>query len=981
MRKRMLCASFCLMIVACLPLSGGSRDDWFPFTLPWDDSTSSVTDLSGLLDAPAGKHGFLQVTPDGRFRFENNPARVRFIGAVNVAASNFPANAVARKLANRAAKFGINLIRVHLIDVEGSSGLFAHSSANTLDLDAARLDRMDYFLKCLKDRGIYYNFCIQSGRVFVEGDGVDAPVENGQSKYVTLFNETLIGLQKDFAEKTLKHVNPYTGLAYADDPALASVELTNENSLFLGWLSWQNDYIFADHPDGIGEYYSEELDGLFNEWLSERYGDDAALDSAWQGGGEQGQEIIRNGSFESGLTYWDTYIHAAGGASGTIQVLSSEAHDGAKSARVNVTQAGTAGWHAQIKPKPLTVQRGKDYRLVFFLKADAVHPFEIELLENQTWDWYGSYPFESSTEWTQGELYFTPSKDFTDSFVIQFDFGTTEGVYWLDGVSLVQAAGTGLEEGESIALGNVQRTQRSEIGKHSSARVGDNAAFYFDIEGRYIESLAGTMKQELGIKCPVTFTNNYYGLASIYSQSRADYMDAHFYWDHPSMPNGWSDTDWTMNNRSMLKDPYNSTVNHMPLSRVRNKPLVISEYNHPYPTVYQSEMPALFFAYGGFFDLDGLLYHAYYDFITDYAQKWQDLFFDIAMNPIVMTQFILSVPFREGRIRPALNTVTANYRAADVFNNTKIYQDAALLNLPEPGETTYFLSDGFAHGEFDADQTGLSGALNDPGQVISSSTGELEWDGAKGIFRINNPYWQEAAGFLRNQSIDLETIRIDQVHTTDGEDFAAIHLVAMDGMPIASSRSMVLVTAARLENKGLIWNPERTSLVNRGGEIALCEPVYGSFEFRNASPDSFAVYPLDERGMRRDPLSVTFTGSDARFSLGEKTLWYEIVNAGSGGSSVNPGPTVPERFVLFQNYPNPFNCGTTVEIKPNRTGGLSLSVLDTKGRRIIHKKMQVQGGEVVKERIDLSGFASGVYFVTIESQAGMRAGLKMVMMK
>jgi hypothetical protein len=96
---------------------------------------------------------------------------------------------------------------------------------------------------------------------------------------------------------------------------------------------------------------------------------------------------------------------------------------------------------------------------------------------------------------------------------------------------------------------------------------------------------------------------------------------------------------------------------------------------------------------------------------------------------------------------------------------------------------------------------------------------------------------------------------------------------------------------------------------------------------------------------------------------------------------VNPGPTVPERFVLFQNYPNPFNCGTTVEIKPNRTGGLSLSVLDTKGRRIIHKKMQVQGGEVVKERIDLSGFASGVYFVTIESQAGMRAGLKMVMMK
>ncbi|MBN1895227.1 carbohydrate binding domain-containing protein, partial [bacterium] len=746
-------------------------------------------------------------------------------------------------------------------------------------------------------------------------------------------------------------------------------------------LSWQTDYIFGDHPDGIGVYYSEELDGLFNQWLSEKYPDDAALASAWLGGGEAGGEIIRNGSFESGLGYWDTYIHTAGGAAGTIQVLSTEAHDGAKSARITVTQAGTAGWHAQIKPKPLSVQRGKDYRLVFFIKADAVHPFEIELLENQTWEWYGSYSFASSTDWKQGELYFTPPKDFTDSFVIQFDFGTTEGVYWLDGVSLVQAAGQGLEEGESLAQGNVRRTRRSEIGKHSAARVGDNAGFYFDVEGRYIESLAGYMKQELGVKCPVTFTNNYYGLVSIYSQSRADYMDAHFYWDHPSMPNGWSDTDWTMHNRSMLRDPYNSTFNHMPLCRVKNKPLVISEYNHPYPTAYQSEMPALFFAYGGFFDLDGLLYHAYYDYMTNYPQQWQDLFFDIAMNPIVMTQFILSVPYRQGRVQPALNRVVADYRDVDVFNNTKIYQDAALLNLSESGVTTYFLSDGFAHGNFNAGQTVLSGPVADPGQVISSSTGELQWDGILGIFTINNPYWQGTAGFLKNRVIDLGSIRIDQVHTTDGEDFAAIHLVAMDGLPLASSRSMVLVTTARLENRGLIWNPEKTSLVNPGGEIALCEPVYGSLEFRNASLDSFAVFPLDERGMRRNPLAVTFAGDNARFSLGEKTLWYEIVNAGSGGSSVNTGLEAPERFVLHQNYPNPFNSRTTVEFMPDRTDELIFSILDTNGRCIMYKKIHARRGEKVQERIDLDGSASGIYIVSIESQTGMRAGMKMVMMK
>ena len=45
-----------------------------------------------------------------------------------------------------------------------------------------------------------------------------------------MINERLIELQKDYARKLLLHVNPYTGLALADDKAVITVQIYNEES-------------------------------------------------------------------------------------------------------------------------------------------------------------------------------------------------------------------------------------------------------------------------------------------------------------------------------------------------------------------------------------------------------------------------------------------------------------------------------------------------------------------------------------------------------------------------------------------------------------------------------------------------------------------------------------------------------------------------------------------------------------------------------
>jgi len=47
----------------------------------------------------------------------------------------------------------------------------------------------------------------------------------------------LVDLQKEYARQVLTHHNPYTGTQYRDEPGVALLELTNENSLFAGWLT------------------------------------------------------------------------------------------------------------------------------------------------------------------------------------------------------------------------------------------------------------------------------------------------------------------------------------------------------------------------------------------------------------------------------------------------------------------------------------------------------------------------------------------------------------------------------------------------------------------------------------------------------------------------------------------------------------------------------------------------------------------------
>jgi hypothetical protein len=154
----MVLFSFCLLAEGKSPTSHPDQDKnskWIPYTLPWNDMP---LDLSFIYknDKPAGERGFLKVEGD-KFVFEDG-TEARFWGTNFNSAQNFPSHEHSEKVAKRLAKVGINIVRFHQLDAEWSTpNIFQFSRGenkpNTMSFDPKSMDRLDYLIYCLKQRG------------------------------------------------------------------------------------------------------------------------------------------------------------------------------------------------------------------------------------------------------------------------------------------------------------------------------------------------------------------------------------------------------------------------------------------------------------------------------------------------------------------------------------------------------------------------------------------------------------------------------------------------------------------------------------------------------------------------------------------------------------------------------------------------------------------------------------------------------------
>ena len=249
---------FCSSVPASDPEQVKNARKMIPYTLPWDDMP---IDLSFVYsnEKPAGNRGFLKAQGE-KFVFEDG-IEARFWGTNFNSAQNFPSHAHSEKLAKRLAKTGVNMVRLHQLDGHWATpNIFNFSRGankqNTLSFDPESMDRLDYLIYCLKKEGIYIYMDLLCYRLFRSGDGVEAFEQlRTAGRPYSNYNRKMIELQKKFNSDLWNHVNPYTKLAYKDDPVIAMAAITNELSL------WKESITV--------EPYRSELETMYRKWASE----------------------------------------------------------------------------------------------------------------------------------------------------------------------------------------------------------------------------------------------------------------------------------------------------------------------------------------------------------------------------------------------------------------------------------------------------------------------------------------------------------------------------------------------------------------------------------------------------------------------------------------------------------------------------------------------------------------------------------------
>ncbi|HBE02250.1 MAG: hypothetical protein A2096_04680 [Spirochaetes bacterium GWF1_41_5] len=295
----------CFFSLSCFAAAAVSEkpEEYYPMPIRWDTIAPDEINLRGkIYSIPAGSHGVVEQKGDRLIFKDGTPARFWGTGFAT-SIPGFPPDdkKEADILAKKLASFGINHVR--LIVSHSSSPNIWSKFFTSGSMESQEMDALDYFISALRENGIYYSFCLNpnAGPQFKKAGGIPDNghiADNFRHKGIQLFDKKAIQVICEWFRAFMAHVNPYTGIAYASDPALIYLDAVNEDSIHMAYFreNWKDaGRKFWFLSDENIAYLTRE----FNAFLKKKYRNTLELHNAWQESGKNGldeQEHLEDSS-------------------------------------------------------------------------------------------------------------------------------------------------------------------------------------------------------------------------------------------------------------------------------------------------------------------------------------------------------------------------------------------------------------------------------------------------------------------------------------------------------------------------------------------------------------------------------------------------------------------------------------------------------------------------------------------------------------
>ncbi|MCC5827875.1 MAG: hypothetical protein JJU36_00380 [Phycisphaeraceae bacterium] len=224
-----------------------------------------LLDLRSLNESEAGRHGFIRRSEDGEgfVRGDGRPIRFWAVGSDLYRGEPEAMEVHVRFL----ARLGVNMVRLHANIADTRPG------AKLTDVNQAQIDGIHRFVAAARREGIYVTispFWAHIRRV-PESWEIEGYPPGSHLWGVMFIDQRLENAYRGWLRKLLVEPNPHTGVALKDDPAVAILQVKNEDSL----LFWTFQ--------GIAEAHRKRFESRFTQWAVARYGSLPAALAAWDG--------------------------------------------------------------------------------------------------------------------------------------------------------------------------------------------------------------------------------------------------------------------------------------------------------------------------------------------------------------------------------------------------------------------------------------------------------------------------------------------------------------------------------------------------------------------------------------------------------------------------------------------------------------------------------------------------------------------------
>jgi hypothetical protein len=414
-------------------------------------------------------------------------------------------------------------------------------------------------------------------------------------------------------------------------------------------------------------------------------------------------------------------------------------------------------------------------------------------------------------------------------------------------------------------------------------RILDQVHFLAELQHDFYAGMARYLREDLGAKWPISASNwtTAPGLGFIerYTYSGVDVIDKHGYFGgrHDGEGAGWSvRAGQTYQDKTAMFNPESVPFQYV---RLPGHPHIQTEIAWNKPNRYIAEGEPLISTYASLQGVDGI-----YLFAAG-SGNWDDngggnwtymMPGEIGQSPAEALQY------RRGDLKPGATVLRQVTTVEDILNlkSSTLLEgsnaDFRMTEAPKAGQADQIASFdplsffvGRVERTFDPNAqpvaVDLTRYIDRENRRITSSTGEIVWDYGRGLLTVNSPRSQAAVGFLARAGL----VRLGDVTIDSHNEYGAIHVISLDGEPLASSRRILV--QAFTEEKMYGFKSANGLIQNIGRPPITVRDIDARITIANGA--AFKATSLDEQGYARDSLEPKIIGGDAIVTLPKDSLY------------------------------------------------------------------------------------------------------------